>query len=67
LFVSDSHIRDRADKSKDNLNKMYSVIVFVKSGANINALSSFVELMAEFLTHNYVIVFFQPEQKNREK
>jgi hypothetical protein len=43
--------------TKDNLNKMFDVIGFVKSGADINTLSSSSELMVKSLTHNDVIVF----------
>jgi hypothetical protein len=56
LLTGDSHIRDCADKTKENLNKMFSVIGFVKPGAVINILTSSVELMVKSLTYNDVIV-----------
>jgi lysophospholipase L1-like esterase len=56
LLIGDSHIRDCADKTKDNLNKMFSVLGLIKPGADINILSSSIELMVKSLTHNDVIV-----------
>jgi lysophospholipase L1-like esterase len=56
VLIGDSHIRNCADMTKDNLNKMYNVIGFVKPGADINILSS-VESVVSSLTHNDVIVF----------
>jgi quinolinate synthase len=57
VLIGDSHIRNCADMTKDNLNKMYNVIGFVKPGADINILSSSVESMFSSLTHDDVIVF----------
>jgi hypothetical protein len=56
LLIGDSHFRDCADKTKDNLNEMCRLIGFVKPGADINILSSSVELMVKSLIHNDVIV-----------
>jgi hypothetical protein len=57
LLIGDSHIKDCADMTKYNLNNMFDVIGFVKSGADINTLSSSAELMVKSLTHNDVIDF----------
>jgi hypothetical protein len=56
LLIGDNHIRDCADKTEENFNKMFSVIGFVKPGADINILTSSVELMVKSLTYNDVIV-----------
>jgi hypothetical protein len=47
LLIGDSHIKDYADMTKDNLNNMFDVIGFLKSGADINTLSFRVEQKVE--------------------
>jgi hypothetical protein len=57
LLIGDSHIRECADMTKENLNKMFMVLGLVKPGADINILSSSIEQMVKSLTYNDVIVF----------
>ena len=60
LFVGDSHFRECANKTKDNLNKMYSVVGLVKPAADISTLSTsannlvhtLTKLMSRFLRRN---------------
>jgi hypothetical protein len=56
-LIGDSQVRDCAVKIKENLNKSFNVMGFVKPRADINILPSSVELMVKSLTHNDVIVF----------
>jgi hypothetical protein len=48
LLIGNSHIKDCAERTKDNLNKMHRVTGFEKPGADDNIQSSSIELMVKF-------------------
>lgn len=50
LLIGDSHSRECANKTKDNLNKMYSVVGLVKPGADISTLSMSAKNLVQTLT-----------------
>jgi hypothetical protein len=56
-LISGSHMGECANKTKNNLNKMYNVMGLVKPGANIRNLYTSAKNLVETLTKSDVLVF----------